>query len=155
MFRIVLIEPEIPQNTGNIGRLCVAAGLELVLVGKLGFSLDDRYLKRSGMDYWSSIRLTRFLTLQDYLNTCPKFAAISTKGTKLYTDICHTFKDESSFDIVFGCESAGLPKVFYGDFQDRLYRIPMGSDIRSLNLSSAVAVVSYFILEKNNFMGLS
>ncbi len=154
MFRIVLIEPEIPQNTGNIGRLCASTGIELVLVGKLGFSLDDKYLKRSGMDYWNHVKLSRFTTVDDYINSNFNFVAISTKGKKVYSDIYDDYKGINSFDIVFGCESSGLPKFMYDKFEDKLYRIPMKKDIRSLNLSSSVAVVSYNLLEKFSFIDL-
>lgn len=154
MFRIVLIEPEIPQNTGNIGRLCAASGTELVLVGKLGFSLDDKYLRRSGMDYWQSLRLTVLPTVDEYLSSAPHFAAISTKGSRLYTEIYDACKDLASWDIIFGCESSGLPKFMYEKYPDRLFRIPMLSGTRSLNLSSAAAVVAYSVLEKYGFQGL-
>ncbi len=154
MFRIVLIEPEIPQNTGNIGRLCASTGISLVLVGKLGFSLDDKYLKRSGMDYWQYVNIIRYLTIDEYLNNALPFAAISTKGSKIYSDIYKNYNKYNDFDIVFGCESGGLPKFFYTDFIDNLYRIPMKKDIRSLNLSSAVAIVSYNLLENFNFLDL-
>lgn len=154
MFRIVLIEPEIPQNTGNIGRLCAASGTELVLVGKLGFSLDDKYLKRSGMDYWQSLRLTVFVTIDEYLSSAPHFAAISTKGSRPYTEIYNNYKHLAYWDIIFGCESSGLPKFMYEKYPDRLFRIPMLLGTRSLNLSSAAAVVAYSVLEKYGFQGL-
>lgn len=151
MFRIVLIEPEIPQNTGNIARLCASAGVELVLVGKLGFSLDDKYLKRSGMDYWQYVKLTRFLCVEDYLSENPVFVGVSTKGTKRYTEINF---HEVFYDVVFGCESSGLPEFFYEQYFEKLYRIPMREGFRSLNLSSSAAIIAYFLLEKHNFSGL-
>lgn len=154
MFRIVLIEPEIPQNTGNIGRLCASTGIELVLVGKLGFSLDDKYLKRSGMDYWQHVNLHRHITVEDYLEQNIPFAAISTKGNKVYTDIFNDFKIHKNYDIVFGCEGSGLPKFMYSDYKDNLYRIPMKKNIRSLNLSSSAAIIAYNLLENNNFYNL-
>lgn len=148
------MEPEIPQNTGNIGRLCAASGLGLVLVGSLGFSLDDKYLKRSGMDYWQSLHLTRFPMVEEYLSSATPFAAVSTKGGRPYTEIYGNYKDFPSFDIVFGCESSGLPGFMYEKYPDRLYRIPMLPGVRSLNLSSAVAAAVYSLLEKYGFPGL-
>lgn len=145
------MEPEIPQNTGNIARLCASTGVELVLVGKLGFSLDDKYLKRAGMDYWQHVKLTRFLGVEDYLSTSPEFVGISTKGKKLYTEI--NFQ-ETFFDVIFGCESSGLPKLFYEQYPEKLYRIPMGEGFRSLNLSSSAAIVAYYLLEQGGFGGL-
>lgn len=151
MFRIVLIEPEIPQNTGNIARLCACAGLTLVLVGKLGFSLEDKYLKRAGMDYWAHTDLVRYASAEEYFRKEPLFFAVSTKGGKRYTDMP---VPEVPFDIVFGCESSGLPKFVYESYSDRLYRIPMRESFRSLNLSSSVAAVAYCLLEKKGFPGL-
>ncbi len=154
MFRIVLIEPEIPQNTGNIARLTVACDIELVLVGKLGFSLDDKQVRRAGMDYWQYVKLTKFDTVDAYLATNPNLYAISTKGTKLYTSIFDDNENLGDFDIVFGSEGAGLPKFMYEKYQDKLYRIPMLGGIRSINLSTSVGVVAYNLLEKMDFNGL-
>lgn len=150
MFRIVLIEPEIPQNTGNIARLCAATGIELILVGKLGFSIDDKYVKRAAMDYWQYVNVTHIKTIDEYLdNLTNEICAISTKGHKLYTDI--NIKENKNIDIVFGSEGAGLPKFMYEKYSENLYRIPMKEGLRSLNLSSSVAVVAYHMLHKLNF----
>lgn len=146
------MEPEIPQNTGNIARLCASTGIELVLVGKLGFSLDDKYLKRAGMDYWQHVKLTRFMTMEEYFDSASKYFFISTKGAKRYTEIKCDYAD--SFDIAFGCESSGLPKFVYEKYPDKLYRIPMSEGFRSLNLSSSVGIVTYHLLEKTGFKGL-
>lgn len=152
MFRIVLMEPEIPQNTGNIARLCAATGIELVLVGKLGFSLDDKYLKRAGMDYWQHVKVTTIIKIEDYFTEADNYFFISTKGAKKYTEIPrHTL---GCFDIVFGCESSGLPKFIYEKYPDKLYRIPMREGLRSLNISSSVAIIAYHLIEKIDFDGL-
>ena len=133
MFRIVLLEPEIPQNTGNIARLCASTGIELILVGRLGFSIDDKYLKRAAMDYWEHVNVTYIKTLDEYFEANNNFYAISTKGHKNYTEI--TININSKIDILFGSEGAGLPNFVYEKYTDRLYRIPMKTESRSLNLS--------------------
>lgn len=153
MFRIVLLEPEIPQNTGNIARLCASTGIELILAGRLGFSIDDKYLKRAAMDYWNYVKVTHIKTLDEYFAQNNTFYAISTKGKKLYTEI--DVKIEENIDIIFGSEGSGLPKFMYEKCSENLYRIPMGEDFRSLNLSSSVAIVAYSLLEKLNFPNLS
>lgn len=152
MFRIVLIEPEIPQNTGNIARLCAATDIELVLVGKLGFSLDDKYLKRAGMDYWQVVKYSHILTLDEYFSNIGNFACISTKGEAAYTEIPVSI--DENIDILFGSEGSGLPKFVYEQYKDKLYRIPMKENLRSLNLSSSVAVISYHLLNKLGFPNL-
>ena len=119
MFRIVLLEPEIPQNTGNIARLCASTGIELILVGRLGFSIDDKYLKRAAMDYWEHVNVTYIKTLDEYFEANNNFYAISTKGHKNYTEI--TININSKIDILFGSEGAGLPNFVYEKYTDRLY----------------------------------
>ena len=152
MFRIVLLEPEIPQNTGNIARLCASTGIELILVGRLGFSIDDKYLKRAAMDYWEHVNVTYIKTLDEYFEANNNFYAISTKGHKNYTEI--TININSKIDILFGSEGAGLPNFVYEKYTDRLYIIPMKTESRSLNLSSSAAIVSYHLLYKLNFPNL-
>lgn len=152
MFRIVLLEPEIPQNTGNIARLCASTGIELILVGRLGFSIDDKHLKRAAMDYWKSVNVIHIKTLDEYFKKNNTFCAISTKGNKCYTDISMNFNDK--IDILFGSEGAGFPPIIYEKYADKLYRIPMRKNFRSLNLSSSVAIVSYHLLHKLNFPDL-
>lgn len=149
MFRIVLLEPEIPQNTGNIARLCASTGIELVLAGRLGFSIDDKYLKRAAMDYWQHVKVTHIKTLEEYFSQNNIFYAVSTKGKKLYTEI--DVKIDENVDIIFGSEGSGLPKFMYEKYSEKLYRIPMREDFRSLNLSSSAAIVAYHLLEKLNF----
>lgn len=152
MFRIVLLEPEIPQNTGNIARLCASTGIELVLAGRLGFSIDDKHLKRAAMDYWQYVKVTHIKTLDEYFSQNNIFYAVSTKGKKLYTEI--DVKIDENVDIIFGSEGSGLPKFMYETYAEKLYRIPMREDFRSLNLSSSAAIVAYHLLEKLNFPNL-
>lgn len=152
MFRIVLLEPEIPQNTGNIARLCAFTDIELILVGRLGFSIDDKYLKRAAMDYWERVNVTHIKTLDEYFEANNNFYAMSTKGHKNYTEI--TINPNNKIDILFGSEGAGFPNFVYEKYKDRLYRIPMKTGFRSLNLSSSAAIVSYHLLHKLNFPDL-
>lgn len=152
MFRIVLIEPEIPQNTGNIARLCAVSKIPLLLVGKLGFHLDDKYLKRAGMDYWKFVDCRHIPVTEEYFGSVKRFAAISTKGRKLYSEI--NIEKDIDIDLIFGNESSGLPPFVYEKYADNLYRIPMLPEFRSLNLSSAASIVSYHLLYKSGFPNL-
>lgn len=138
-LNIVLYEPEIPQNTGNIARLCACTGASLYLVGKLGFSLSDKYTKRAGLDYWDSVDLHKINTMDELIeaNKGANFYYLTTKTKRKYTDI--EFK-EGDF-IVFGPESRGLPER-YVTSQTAL-TIPMKEGQRSLNLSNSVAIVAY------------
>lgn len=151
-FRLVLIEPEIPQNTGNIARLAAATKIPLLLVGRLGFKIDDKYLKRAAMDYWYKADITIIPTLDEYFSKSTSFVGISTKGNKYYNEIYPSTEDQ--LDILFGNESSGLPKFIYENYADRLYRIPMGQEYRSLNLSNSAAIITYHLLEKEKFKGL-
>ncbi len=145
MINIVLYEPEIPQNTGNIARLCACTGASLYLVGKLGFSLSDKYTKRAGLDYWDSVDLHKIDTMDELLNSHKdaNFYYLTTKTTKLYTDI--KFKDGDF--IVFGPESRGLPEKYVKD--EHALTIPMKEGQRSLNLSNSVAIVAYEAIRQN------
>lgn len=155
MVKVALFEPEIPQNTGNIARLCAGTDVELILVGKLGFSLSDKHLKRAGLDYWDHVKLKRVQKLGDFFTEYPEgnfeYAFISKFGKKLYTDI----PINGDLIIIFGNESYGLPDELKENYSSRLYRIPMNDKIRSQNLSNSVAIVLYDILRRNNFEGLS
>ncbi len=144
-LNIVLYEPEIPQNTGNIARLCACTGCNLYLVGKLGFSLSDKYTKRAGLDYWDSVNITRVDTMDELLaaNPTSNFYYLTTKAKKLYTEI--QFK-EGDF-IVFGPETRGLPDKYVKDENART--IPMKEGQRSLNLSNSVAIVTYEAIRQN------
>lgn len=149
MFKIVLLEPEIPQNTGNIGRLAVALGAELVLVGSLGFDLDEKKLRRAGMDYWSKLRLS-LISLDEFYSSIDEHTAfISTKGSIFYNKL-----DNNISQIVFGNESSGFPKIIYDKYSDKLYRIPMIKGTRSINLATSVGIVSYHLAYINGFNGL-
>ena len=143
-FNIVLYEPEIPQNTGNIARLCACTGASLYLVGKLGFSLSDKYTKRAGLDYWDSVDLHKVNSMDELFNMFPqgKFYYLTTKTDRKYTDIEF---GENDF-IVFGPESRGLP-VEYVTAETAL-TIPMKEGQRSLNLSNSVAIVAYEIIRQ-------
>ena len=140
-FNIVLYEPEIPQNTGNIARLCACTGANLYLVGKLGFSLSDKYTKRAGLDYWDSVNIKRVENLDDLINQFPdaNFYYLTTKSKKSYFDT--EFK-EGDF-LVFGPESRGIPEdILFADGAKSI-TIPMKNGQRSLNLSNSVAIVLY------------
>ncbi|MBO5737895.1 tRNA (cytidine(34)-2'-O)-methyltransferase [bacterium] len=138
-LNIVLYEPEIPQNTGNIARLCACTGASLYLVGKLGFSLSDKYTKRAGLDYWNSVDLHKINTMDELLKANPNsnFYYLTTKTQRLYTDI----KFQDGDFIVFGPESRGLPSEYVTS--DTALTIPMKDGQRSLNLSNSVAIVVY------------
>ena len=143
-LNIVLYEPEIPQNTGNIARLCACTGASLYLVGKLGFSLADKYTKRAGLDYWDSVDLHKINSMEELFKQFPdgKFYYLTTKTKKKYTDI--DFK-EGDF-IVFGPETRGLPEEYVK--KDTALTIPMREGQRSLNLSNSVAIVAYEVIRQ-------
>lgn len=141
-FHIVLIEPEIPPNTGNIGRLCAATGTHLHLVGKLGFSLDDKHLKRAGLDYWPEVKLFRWESLEELKQANPdaRFWYTSKKATKTYTKV----QFQKGDFIVFGKETLGLPESLLEAEQEQALRIPIFSPaVRSLNLANSAAILLY------------
>jgi len=144
-LNIVLYEPEIPQNTGNIARLCACCDASLYLVGKLGFSLSDKYTKRAGLDYWDSVDIQRVESLDELIdaNKDSTFYYLTTKTNRLYTDVEF---NENDF-IVFGPESRGLPEKYTGD--KNAVTIPMKEGQRSLNLSNSVAIVAYEVIRQN------
>ncbi len=148
-LHIVLHEPEIPANTGNIGRTCVAAGASLHLIEPLGFHLTEKAIKRAGMDYWSHLDVHRYIDYRDFLEKNPgaHIYYATTKGPRCYTDIA--FEDECY--IMFGKESAGIPEDILYDNQETAFRIPMLEEIRSLNLSNSVAIVLYEALRQHGF----
>lgn len=148
-LNIVLIEPEIPQNTGNIARTCAATGARLHLVEPMGFKVDDKKLKRAGLDYWYLLDITYYSSTEDFFEKNPggKFYYFSTKANKTYTDI--DYPDKAY--IVFGKETAGLPEKLLHDNPDTTVRIPMISEARSLNLSNSVAIAAYEVLRQWNF----
>lgn len=148
-LNIVLIEPEIPQNTGNIARTCAATGAKLHLVEPMGFKVDDKKLKRAGLDYWHLLDITYYSSTADFFEKNPNgnFYYFSTKANRTYTDISYP---DNAF-IVFGKETAGLPEKLLHDNPETTVRIPMISDARSLNLSNSVAIATYEILRQWNF----
>lgn len=148
-LNIVLHEPEIPANTGNIGRTCVATGTRLHLIEPLGFRLNEKAIKRAGMDYWNDLDVTTYLNYEDFLvkNSGAKIYYATTKAPQTYTDV----KFEEDAYIMFGKESAGIPEEILLKNQATAIRIPMIGDIRSLNLSNSVAIVLYEALRQHDF----
>ena len=148
-LNIVLFEPEIPANTGNIGRTCVATGTRLHLIEPLGFSLSEKALKRAGMDYWPHLDVTTYLDFDDFLAKNPgaKIYMATTKARQVYTDVHY----EPDCYIMFGKESAGIPEEILLEHQETAIRIPMLPDTRSLNLANSVAIVLYEALRHNQF----
>ena len=153
MLNIVLHEPEIPANTGNIGRTCVATNTRLHLIEPLGFRLDEKNLKRAGMDYWGSLDVTTYIVYADCLERNPgaKIYMATTKAPKVYTEVSY----EPDCYIMFGKESAGIPEEILVQHQEDCVRIPMVGDIRSLNLSNSVSIVLYEALRQNGFAGMN
>ncbi|MFO8043923.1 MAG: tRNA (cytidine(34)-2'-O)-methyltransferase [Alkalispirochaeta sp.] len=152
---VVLYQPEIPPNTGNIARTCAATGTALHLIEPLGFSLEDRYLKRAGLDYWSDLSLTVHPDWQHFIEhtggTTPP-ALLTTKATRFYTQI--PVHHEPQY-LVFGPETRGLPSEILGHWPESTYRIPMRPGLRSLNLSNTVALVVYHQLYQRQFPGMT
>ena len=154
-INIVMVEPEIPQNTGNIARTCAATGAKLHLVKPLGFSIDDKYLKRAGLDYWDKLEIEEHENLSAFLNKYKMNENIflaSTKSKQTYADIDYTKFNE--IFILFGKETKGLPEDLIKDNMKQAIRIPMKEGLRSLNLSNSVAIVVYEALRQNNFNDL-
>ena len=151
-MNIVLHQPEIPANTGNIGRTCVATGTSLHLIEPLGFRLGQKELKRAGMDYWDKLNVIRYMNYAEFLEKNPgaKIWMATTKAKKIYTDVEFSPNDY----IMFGKESAGIPEEILVENEENCIRIPMLSDIRSLNLSNSVAIILYEALRQNDFDGL-
>lgn len=152
MINIVLLEPEIPANTGNIGRTCVAAGARLHLIEPMGFKINEKEVRRAGLDYWENLDYTIYDGYQDFLSKNPniKIYMASTKAPNLYTEV----KYEQDCFIMFGKESAGIPERILIDYQQSAIRIPMNPEIRSLNLANSVSIVLYEALRQNNFASM-
>ena len=153
MLNIVLFEPEIPANTGNIGRTCVATNTRLHLIEPLGFRLDEKSLKRAGMDYWKDLDVTTYIDFNDFLERNPgaKIYMATTKAPNVYTDVAY----EPDCYIMFGKESAGIPEEILVNHKEESIRIPMVGDIRSLDLGNSVAIVLYEALRQNNFENMT
>jgi tRNA (cytidine/uridine-2'-O-)-methyltransferase len=152
-LNIVLVEPEIPQNTGNVARTCAATGAKLHLVGPLGFHIDDRKLKRAGLDYWHLLDITLYESLSEFFRcNTGNFYYFSTKGRRIHSEVRYP---ENCY-LVFGKETAGLPEQLLHENPETCVRIPMLNDpaARSLNLSNSVAVGVYEVLRQWNYPGL-
>lgn len=153
MLNIVLFEPEIPANTGNIGRTCVATNTRLHLIEPLGFRLDEKSLKRAGMDYWKNLSVTTYINFEDFMEKNPnaKIYMATTKAPNVYTEVSY----EPDCYIMFGKESAGIPEEILIHHKEDSIRIPMAGEIRSLNLSNSVAIVLYEALRQNGFQDMT
>lgn len=151
-MHIVLYQPEIPANTGNIGRTCVAVGAVLHLIEPLGFRLDEKSIRRAGMDYWEHLDVRRYLNFSEFLEKNPdaRIWMATTKAKQVYTEAAFGADDY----IMFGRESAGIPEEILVNYEETCIRIPMLNQIRSLNLSNSAAVVLYEALRQNGFTGM-
>ena len=151
MLNIVLLEPEMPANTGNIGRTCCATGTRLHLIEPMGFRINDKMLKRAGLDYWEQLDVTVYDCYEDFLEKNPeaekKMYMATTKAHQNYSDVSY---EEDAY-IMFGKESAGIPEEILVEHEESAIRIPMNENIRSLNLSNSVAIVLYEALRQHDF----
>ena len=152
-MNIVLLEPEIPANTGNIGRTCVATGTKLHLIEPLGCDISDKAVRRAGMDYWKDLDLAVYKNFEEFLEKNPgaKIYMATTKAEKAYTQVKYGPDDF----IMFGKESAGIPEEILLKYRETCVRIPMIGEIRSLNLGNSVAIMLYEALRQNNFEGMN
>jgi tRNA (cytidine/uridine-2'-O-)-methyltransferase len=148
-MHIVLLNPQIPQNTGNIARLCAGTGTNLHLVGELGFSIDEKRVRRAGLDYWPNVKLHTHQTLEDVLEDLPPSAVAfySTRAVEPYT----AFQAPRDAFFVFGAETTGLPQALLDDHPGQTYRIPISDAVRSLNLANACSIVLYDALRRWDF----
>ena len=146
---VVLLEPEIPQNTGNIARTCTATGTELILIRPLGFSIDEKAVRRAGLDYWDKLTLSIYDSFDSYIRDRKDVSRffLSTKAAKSYSETSYP----QPFHLIFGKESAGIPESILRVHYEASFRIPMLPEIRSLNLSNSVAIVLYEALRQHNF----
>lgn len=155
-LNIVLVEPEIPQNTGNIARTCAATGAKLHLVKPLGFSISDKYLKRAGLDYWDKLKIEEHSSLEDFFKKYSpeetNMFFVTTKGKQVYLQ--NIYKELNEIFVLFGKETKGLPEDILIKYINKTIRIPMRENLRSLNLSNSVAIVAYEILRQNGFNDL-
>lgn len=151
MLHIVLHEPEMPANTGNIGRTCVACGAVLHLIEPLGFRLNEKMIKRAGLDYWDKLDVRTYINFEDFLekNNDPKIYMATTKAKHVYS--APAYEDDEDVYIMFGKESAGIPEEILLNYEETSIRIPMLPHIRSLNLSNSVAIVAYEVLRHQGF----
>lgn len=147
-MKIILFQPQIPQNTGNIVRTCAVTGCHLILVNPLGFSIEDRWLKRAGLDYWEGVNVSLIDDLEDYLQqTSEPFYFFSSKASKKYT----SFSYSPHSMLIFGSETTGLPPTFFEKWPDRFATIPMIPGVRCLNLATSVGIVTYEAWRQQDF----
>lgn len=146
-MKIVLFQPQIPQNTGNIVRTCAVTGCDLILVRPLGFSVTDRWLKRAGLDYWEGVNVTIIDDLESLLHTEATFFFFSSKATKYYTDVCY---DKDAY-LIFGSETSGLPEFITSKWSEHCVKIPMRDDMRCLNLATSVGIGTYEAWRQQGF----
>lgn len=152
-LNIVMVEPEIPQNTGNVARLCACVGAKLFLCGRLGFSMSNKYLKRSGLDYWDKVEVEHIISFDELIKNFPKnennYYFFTTKAEKLYTDI----KYQRGDFLVFGPETRGLSDDILKKYEKNLVTIPMRKETRSLNLSNSIAIGAYEAVRQFGHLG--
>ena len=147
-LNIVMVEPEIPQNTGNVARTCAATGARLHLVGPMGFKIDDKKLKRAGLDYWQYLDISYYDSLDEFFQKNDgQFFYFTTKGRHVYSDVSYP----DNCYLLFGKETKGLPEELLIKHPESCVRIPMGDEIRSLNLSNSVAIATYEVLRQWNY----
>ena len=148
-LNIVLVEPQIPQNTGNISRTCAVTGAALHMIEPFGFTIDDKKLKRAGLDYWDKVDLRTYADFEEFLEKNPgaKIYMATTKARRCYTDVHY----EPDCFLMFGKESAGIPEEILVKYEETCVRIPMWGDIRSLNLANSAAILLYEALRQNGF----
>ena len=152
-INIVMVEPEIPQNTGNIARTCSITGAKLHLVKPLGFEITDKYLKRAGLDYWDKLEIEEHESLNNFLDKYKpennNMYFVTTKGENCYSE--NNYSEKGEIFLLFGKETKGLPEELLKKYIDKTIRIPMRAGLRSLNLSNSVAIVAYEVLRQNEF----
>ncbi|MBR6504547.1 MAG: tRNA (uridine(34)/cytosine(34)/5-carboxymethylaminomethyluridine(34)-2'-O)-methyltransferase TrmL [Clostridia bacterium] len=155
-INVVLVEPEIPQNTGNIARTCAATGGKLHLVYPLGFDISEKQVKRAGLDYWDKLEIEKHNSFKEFLDKYnpekTNMFFVTTKGKNCYSDVDYSNMDEVF--VLFGKETKGLPESVLQEYLDKTIRIPMKKDLRSLNLSNSVAIVVYELLRQASFNDL-
>lgn len=154
-LHVVLYEPEIPANTGNIARTCLATAATLHLIHPLGFEISDKQLKRAGLDYWKKVKVREYERIEDFfeLHEGSTFYFVEDYGSKTYADLNYNKPEEDIF-FIFGPETRGIPVEILKEYEDRCIRIPMGPGVRSLNLSNTVALILYEALRQQNYPGM-
>ena len=155
-LHIVLVEPEIPSNTGNISRTCAVTGASLHLVHPLGFDISEKQVKRAGLDYWSDLDLYEYQSFDEVRTTYPKgkFYYCTTKAKKTYSEVLYSEDSAEDIFLVFGKETKGLPEKLLAENYEDCIRIPMRKTMRSLNLSNSVAIIAYEVLRQFDFLNL-